>query len=62
MSETPVGTKQDRIAAARSRIEFWTMWAREAVSPTARVYFKSRLRHWETALKFLDCEVDNQEG
>lgn len=62
MSKPTSGTKQDRIAAARSRIEFWSIWTREAVSPTARTYFKSRLRHWETALKFLDCEVDNQEG
>lgn len=51
------GTKESRIAVAKGRIEFWTIWSTEAVSPEAKEYFLSRKNHWIHVAKAIDLEA-----
>lgn len=45
MSDSDV--KVLHLAAAQGRIDFWTIWSREAATPECRTYFTERLRHWQ---------------
>lgn len=57
MNTPPVpGTKENRIAVAKSRVEFWRIWSDEASTPEAKEYFMSRKTHWEYALKAAEME------
>ncbi len=50
------GSKESRLEAALSRVEFWRIWAEEAVSSECRAYFTSRLRHWRHAANAIQLE------
>lgn len=57
MNDTPAtGTKASRLAVALGRVEFWSIWSSEAVTPEATTYFKSRLLHWQHAANAIQME------
>ncbi len=64
MSDTPPkpehkpGSKASRLAAARSRVEFWTIFSEEFDDPSAVAYFRSRLRSWQSAVNHIQMEPE----
>lgn len=55
MNDAP-GSRASRLAAALSRVEFWSIWSSEAVTPEATAYFKSRLLHWQHTANAIQME------
>lgn len=50
------GTKKNRLAIARDRVEFWSEWAKKAVTRTAERYFRDRAHHWKSEIKAIEME------
>ena len=50
------GTKESRIAVAKGRIEFWSIWAKECTGVESVAYFNERKRHWQHVANSIEME------